>query len=195
MSSERWFTCHWGQDGYGLLKTNYLVPCWSNPAHHWRLSGRDTGIVGEGQNMIARTVSPDLEKAGGSHPASHCSETMESTSASGDQHAQCWEDLPLYDCNILLFLITLSFSLLLSMQLLPTYCCQSHALHSLQQGPARLFKIRQPLFSVHRSHLSAQSFHVCLAAPTLTKNTHIYIYIRTDLRCSFFVFFVSISCI
>lgn len=73
-------------------------------------------------------VSADLEKAVGSNPAAHHIETMESTSASRDQHAHSCEVLLFYDWNILLSHITQPlFSLCLS----PSCCCKPSAVNHL----------------------------------------------------------------
>lgn len=128
MSSEGWITCRWGQDGYGLLIRNYPVTlslwhCLVKIIPHIHLlkafSLRYRHFWGGGKILIA-WLWADLKN----HVAAvqHRTETVvQSTSASGDQHARCCEDLLFYDWNVLLFLITRS---LFPLSFCTSYYCQ-----------------------------------------------------------------------
>lgn len=171
MSSEGWIICHWGQDGYGLLISDYLaalslwdslvdiIPCiytleaFSLRYRHFLWSRYDC--------MWALVRSQLTWKTGwqqySTTPHQNC--CTESTSASGDQHAHLlWRPAVLW----LEHFAFSHHSLPLSLAFSPFYDCQlTTANHTpfdaFSSAPLGFVKKRQPVFSVQWSHLSTRS--------------------------------------
>ncbi len=179
MSSEEWITCPWGQDCYDLLITNYLVALslWHclveiilhiHPLEAFSQRYRHFLGVRIWLHEGSYKVSADLENhvAAVQHHTAPKLWYRVNICFRGPAGTLLWRPA-------VLWLEHFAFShhslaRFLSILLLPTYYCQSHALRCLQLGPARLCEIRQPVFSVQWSHLSTRS-----SQPSFTGNWNI----------------------